>query len=173
MEESTMSATLDAIRGIIEQNMASEARDLAVYKKVETIVATFAGKPATKHVANAIAKTYPGWYVRWVPEFSWKSIHVYEEGEGSTYKVSLMLAYDSEPAIDMEKFADHNASNGKAAEERNKLRAAMLADPVKLQAMADAVDSYKVAVAAMEAAVHYPNPDEYAIEKLAYGDKRQ
>lgn len=167
---------LEQVKAIIEKEYADEVRDQALHDEVLRLLTPFVGKAPSKRIANAIAKAHPTWEVRWNTPYSWSEVQIWggDTGrEGYDNRLSLMIAYDSTPIVDLDKFRDHNAFAGSAAAARNLWRAEVLKDPARLQEMADAVEAYRKAAADLKRLVCYPNPDQYAIEKLAKGEGKR
>ena len=78
------------------------------------------------------------------------------------------------PTVDADAIERDNPAYFIGAADRNAIRAGYLADPSRIQAIADAVDAYRAAVAAMDAALAYPFPDRYEIRReLAECDRHQ
>ena len=78
------------------------------------------------------------------------------------------------PIVDADAIERDNPAYFIGAADRNVIRAGYLADASRIQAIADAVDAFRAAVAAMDAALAYPLPDRYEIRReLAECDRHQ
>ena len=78
----------------------------------------------------------------------------------------LRLSWDKGcPTVDADAIWRDNPAYFIGAADRNAIRAGYLADAARIQTIADAVDAYRAAVAAMDAALAYPFPDRYEIRR--------
>jgi len=78
----------------------------------------------------------------------------------------LRLSWDDGcPIVDTEAIWRDNPAVFIGAADRNAIRSGYLAEPSRIQAIADAVDAYRAAAAALEIVLAYPMPDRYEIRR--------
>lgn len=154
------------LKKIISENMAREAQDISVFKAVRATLAPFEGKPVSKRLASAVEAALGDGY-RVYYDLSYGMTHLdirklMPNGEdGQKTRVQLPNAgtpYTAGKAIwpsDYSRRAEEvpgldsmNVCHGAAAEERNKRRAALLADSARLTDIVKKIKLYNLARAA-------------------------
>lgn len=135
--------TLDQIEAAITESFNSEEESQRIHAIVREVVAKFSGKTVSKRIRNALTKAQPGWVVDYRPQYGMVHLDVYGGYTNRKYdnRISFLLAYDSNPVIDMGRFDDHNASTGLAAKARNEGRKNLLASRMTLAKIADATNA--------------------------------
>ena len=166
--------TLDKLKAIIQENINQDATNVKVFTDVANILTKFQGKKPSKLIANALVKAHPDYTVNWRTEYGMYHIEVWGQVINRNYdnRISLLIAYDSNPVVDMDGYAKHSIAYGKAAEERNQLRNELLQDNDKLMQIANAIDNLNACIDTYIKMVDYPNPDMYYFDKLINGNSR-
>lgn len=134
--------TLDQIEEAITKSFNSEEESQRIHAIVREVVAKFSGKTVSKRIENAMAKARPDWVVYFRPQYGMFHLDIYggDTNRKSDNRISFLLAYNSSPVIDMDRFDDHNASTGSAAKARNEGRKNLLANRMTLAKVADATN---------------------------------
>ena len=181
------------IKNIIMDNMAREARNIAVFEAVREALAKSVGKQITRRMAAAAQeKLGAGWIVGYVRKFSgpleMAALDIRPVVNGAPdyeQKIELDLGHVSEPftfenrprtgMLNQFGYDSLNAWAGKAAKERNQKREALLADRVMLHKLAAAVEAFNVARRELLGFLDPEDFDDriedgYAIKKLLDGE---
>lgn len=163
-----MENTLDKIKAIIQENINQDATNVKVYTDVANTLTKFQGKKPSKLIANALVKEHPEYTVNWRTEYGMYHLEVWGKSIERDFnnRISLLIAYDTNPVVDMAGYANHSIAYGKAAEERNQLRNELLQDTKRLSEIAETIDTLNLAISNYIMVIDYPNPDIYDFDKM-------
>lgn len=163
-----MESTLDKIKAIIQDNINQDAVNVQVYNDAAKAIAKFQGKKPSKLIANTLAKEHPEYTVSWRAEYGMYHLEIWGITINRDFnnRISLLIAYDSNPIVDMAGYAKHSIAYGEAAQERNNKRRALLADSQELARIAQAIDGLNKSIDKYVSLVDYPNPDSYYFDRL-------
>lgn len=163
--------TTEMIRDIIYDNLKREMQGVNYHREVTEVLKKFNGKKPTKHIANDFQKLHPDYAVNWRVEYGMFHLEFWGGSTGRNYqdRYSMLIGYDTNPIVDVDKFQEFNASYGYAAEKRNQEREQLLNDSAWLNNTAEALNEFNKAHTFLKTqlADSLTIPDSYYIEKLA------
>ena len=155
--------TFEALRALIERERDADASPSLA--RVMDALAAINGRKLTKRHHDAI-RDAAGVDVLIGPDgTSWKIETRDHATARDGWRIRLSWQTTVCPIVDIDAIHRDNPSYFSGARDRNAIRDGYLSDPDRIRAIADAVDKYRDAAAALAALVDYPNPDGWLIRR--------
>lgn len=155
--------TFEALRALIQQQRDADASPSLA--RVMDALTAIDGRKLTKRHHDAI-RDAAGVAVLIGPDGAGWTIQTRDHATSRDgWRIRLSWQTDVCPIVDVAAIRRENPSYFLGARDRNAIRDGYLSDPDRIRAIADAVNQYRDAAAALAALVDYPNPDGWLIRR--------
>ena len=157
------SQTFKALRALIQQQRDADASPSLA--RVMDALAAINGRKLTKRHHDAI-RDAAGVALLIGPDGTGWTIQTRDYGTARDgWRIRLSWKTSVCPVVDVDAICRDNPAYFAGARDRNAIRDGYLSDPDRIRAIADAVDQYRHAAAALSALIDHPNPDGWLIRR--------